>query len=257
MPLKTVLITSAGLAGKGIEATAPEGVEIITAPADKAAMRGVFETGRIDAVVHCPGVTDAEPQRYMRELVALCKEFPAYLVYVSSGAVFDGKHGPFREDHAVCPESGAGRACVECEIMAVTELENCSVARPALMYGWEDANPVSLILRLLRAGTALKLADNEIENPVYNIQFGKAVWRMLETQPWGVFHIGGGDSISRYEFGLEISGVFGADSHLAVPVSVEPANASLDIARMETELGIKPITFEEGLKEMLKRENTL
>ena len=296
MKLETVLITGGtGLMGKGIEETAPTHASTIIThlheytPAgrskyitadvlDKAAMRSIFEKYRFDAVVHCAGIANVDVvERNQSEsetatiagtknIVHLCKEFSSYLIYVSTNAVFDGRNAPYGEDAPVCPINAYGRIKTACEKLAATELENCSIARPILMYGWNRPetrkNPVSWMVETLRTGKPLKLVNDVFENPLYNIQCGKTIWAMLEKKPKGVVHIAGKDIMNRYDFGLKVAEVFGLDKNLIIPVdssffpeiAPRPKNTSFITRRMEKELGIDPMPAETALKDMLKTE---
>lgn len=281
--------------GKGIEETAPDGVttvithlrdykpqgraEYISADVlDKTAMARLFEKYKFDAVVHCAGIANVDyveqhpdESRHSnlegtRNIVELCREYGAYLVYVSTNAVFDGNDAPYSEDAHVNPINRYGQIKVECETLTVTELEECAVIRPTLMYGWNHPqahkNPVSLLVETLRAGKPLKLVDDVYENPVYNIQCGRVIWRMLETRPWGVVHIAGKDTVSRYEFGLKVAEVFGLDKKLISPAHSDlissiapcPPNTSLITSKMETELGIEAMCITDALEDMRANE---
>lgn len=281
--------------GKGIEETAPDGVatvithlrdykpqgraQYISADVlDKAAMASLFEKYNFDAVVHCAGIANVDyveqhpdESRHSnlegtRNIVQLCREYGAYLVYVSTNAVFDGNSAPYSEDAHVNPINRYGQIKVECETLTVTELEECAVARPILMYGWNRAetrkNPVSWMVETLRAGKPLKLVDDVYENPVYNMQCGRAIWRMLETRPWGVVHIAGKEIINRYEFGLKVAEAFGLDKGLISPVHSDffpsiaprPKNTAFITEKMEHELGVEPMSLASALADMRLRE---
>ncbi|MDD4004596.1 MAG: sugar nucleotide-binding protein [Elusimicrobiaceae bacterium] len=280
MALKTVLVTGgAGLAAASIASAAPAGVRVIvTRPqpvqpagqgnfasadwtdAEQAAR--LFDEYRFDAVAHClepSGRAGADHVQSTRNIVGLCSERGAYLVYVSGNEVFDGSAGPYGEDDPVSPVSAPGKLHVACEMLAVTGLEECAVARPSLMFGLAGTDcPAGMIMTALGAGKQLTLPEDLFDNPVSGRQFGEAVWRMLETRPWGAVHIAGRDSVSRHEFGLRVAAACGLDRTLLTPArggnskdtGTCAVNIALKTAKMEQELGIAASGLETALADL-------
>lgn len=278
MALKTVLLAVGGMAARSIQDAAPDGVAVIALcpdlkgekpgfhsadPADRAAMTALFGEYSFDSVVLGLGPED-EPSpaelalhaAITRNVTELCAERGTYLLYLSGNAVFDGSAAPYSEDDPVAPLTPKGRAQVECEIITVTGHEDCAVARHTRLFDAEGFETGGVPLaHALRAGMPVTLPDDVLENPVYAPQFGMAVWRMLETRPWGAVHIAGPDTVSLYEFarktaaaaGLSHRNIFPAHGAALPCAAHRPVNLSLNTVKMEQDLGITPVSLDIGL----------
>ena len=293
MKTRTILVTGGtGLLGKGMGETAPSGCRIFSVHQrdyavedsradhevldirDKAKVDALFEKRKFDAVVHAAGIASVDyVERHYAEslesnlvgtlnITSASRRAGCYLVYISTNAVFDGKKAPYAEDAPPNPVNKYGRLKVECERLVQETLEKWTIVRPILMYGWNHPvcrpNPATWILEKLMRGEAVGLVDDVIENPLYNVQCGDALWALLKKRPQGVFHFAGGETANRYEFGRKIAEVFGLDASLltrvkssAFPdIAPRPPNTSFSTKRLARELGIEPMTLGEGLAHM-------
>ena len=74
----------------------------------------------------------------------------------------------------------------------------------------------------------------------------------------GIYHICGAEYLSIAEMAYRVADYFGLDRSLICPVTTEemkeatprPRNSGLSIEKAKRELGYRPHTLEEGLKEM-------
>ena len=81
---------------------------------------------------------------------------------------------------------------------------------------------------------------------------------MVRKKPSGVFHVAGKDTMNRWKFGLTLAKAFGLDAGLIKRVTStrfpdiakRPPNTTLSTRRMETELGVKPVSLLDGLTAM-------
>jgi dTDP-4-dehydrorhamnose reductase len=293
--MKILITGSTGLLGKGFEETSPGQDEIIGVhlrdytvkdPAarhlscdirDADAVDKLFAAHRFDAVVHAAGMASVDAVERRPEegrssnlqatinVAEACRRAGAYLVYVSTNAVFDGKNAPYRETDAPNPLHHYGRIKLACE-RAVTEKSGPhAIVRPILMYGWNHVvnrpNPVTWVYEKLLRGERLSLVDDVFENPLYNHQCGRALWAILRQKPAGLFHLAGADRVNRHELGLAVARTFGLDESLidrvdssAFPsIAHRPPDTTFVTERMEGELGVSPLTLAEGLGQMKAR----
>lgn len=293
MTKKTVLVTGGtGLLGKGLEETMPSGWRIVSLHQrdyrvegsksrhlvldirDKRAVDRLFAKSSFDAVVHAAGIASVDyvEKHYAESLesnivgtlnvTSAARRADAHLIYVSTNAVFDGKHAPYREDDPVRPVNKYGGLKVECERLVRETLAHWTIVRPILMYGWNHSvtrpNPATWIFEKLMRGETVSLVDDVWENPLYNISCGHALWAVIRKRPDGVFHLAGKDSVNRYRFGLEVARAFDLDASLikrvtskAFPgIAPRPRNTTFVTTRMERELGVKPLSLRESLTAM-------
>jgi dTDP-4-dehydrorhamnose reductase len=241
---------------------------------DKRAVDRLFARHPFDAVVHAAGIASVDyvEKHYAESLesnivgtlnvTSACRQRGIHLVYISTNAVFDGTQAPYRESDPVRPVNKYGQLKVDCERLVRETLERFAIVRPILMYGWNHVvtrpNTATWIYDKLLRGEEIRIVDDVFENPLYNHQCGRALWALLHKKASGVFHVAGKDTVNRHEFALAVAKVFGLDAALIHPVksshfpdiAPRPRNTSFVTARMERELGVAPMSLEEGLKAM-------
>lgn len=293
---RTVLITGGtGLLGQGLcETASPEWAVVSThlrlysggAPGvteltvdirSRSALERLFAEHRFDAVVHTAGIASVDhSERHAdeslesnlggtRNIAELCAASGTRLIYVSTNAVFDGMHAPYRESDAVNPINAYGRIKVSCERVVRETLDRCVIVRPILMYGWPHAmgrpNPVTWVVDALERGETIHVVDDVYENPLHNIRAALAIWAILDLDISGVIHLAGRDVVSRYDFARKVAQIFELDessiravsSAFFPEIAPRPRNTSLVTTRMESELGVPPSTLEESLRLMVAR----
>lgn len=241
---------------------------------DRRAVERLFAQHKFDAVIHAAGIASVDyvEKHYAESLesnivgtlniTSACRKAGVYLVYISTNAVFDGKSPPYRETDAINPVNKYGRLKAECERLVSETLREFCIMRPILMYGWNHIvarpNTVTWIYDKLIRGEKIEVVDDIYENPLFNHQCGHALWNAVRKRPGGVFHLAGKDAVSRYQFALKIAKAFELDAALirrvgsaAFPdIAPRPQNTSFVTERMEGELGVRPMSLDEGLRAM-------
>lgn len=234
----------------------------------------LFTTHRFDTVIQAAGIASVDyAERHYDEalesnlagtmnVIAACRQANSRFIYISTNAVFDGTHAPYRESDPVCPINRYGQIKAECEQRVAESVEQHTIVRPILMYGWNHptgrVNPATWLIGKLRQGETVRMVDDVYENPLYNLQCGEALWRIVEKGLSGVFHLAGGEVLNRYQFALNVASAFGLDGSLIRSVdssdfpdiAARPRNTSFVTTRMEKELGIEPLSTEDGLRLM-------
>lgn len=234
----------------------------------------IFKKEKFSLVIHAAGIANVDyvKQNYAESLESnivgtlnissACRQGAIPLIYVSSNAVFDGQNPPYGEKSALNPINEYGELKMECERLIQKTLESYLIVRPILMYGWNSKsgrnNPVTWLLQKLRNGEPVNLVNDIKENPLYNVEAGRCIWKALEMKLQGILHLAGATEVSRYQLALQVAEVFGKNPGLIRPVSsshfpnlaVRPPNTTFDTTRMQKELGIRPFPLVEGLKAM-------
>jgi dTDP-4-dehydrorhamnose reductase len=223
-----------------------------------------------DAIIHVaamanPNVCELQPELSeavnvdaVCSLAQWCGDAGIPLVFTSTDLVFDGEHAPYSESDAVCPISVYGRHKVAAEKAVLRYASRGLVCRVPLMFGYRDGLPASFIgswLEKLKDGEELTLFDDEFRTPVSGSAAAGGLLLALESDKEGILHLGGGERISRYDFGLKLCKVFGCSAGLmkAVPSdSIKMAaprshDVALDSSRAFA-LGYDPGRIEEQLQ---------
>ncbi|MCK4340080.1 MAG: SDR family oxidoreductase [Candidatus Cloacimonetes bacterium] len=198
----------------------------------------------------------------MRNIIRACKKLGTKLIYISSNAIFDGNNPPYWEEDAPNPLNYYGRLKVNNEKVLEQSGLSYSIVRPILMYGWnlgvERKNPVTWLIDLLKENKSVNIVDDIFCNPLYVKDCADVIWKIIELDKEGVFHVAGEDEISRYDFACMTAEVFGLNKGLITPVknsffrgiAPRPVNTTYCTDKIKKELNIFPLGIRKGLEMM-------
>jgi len=290
--MKVLITGGTGLLGQALIATAKvdhqlsilhlrdypvpgNGVEVVVLNVlERERLTEFFATRDFDVMIHAAGIANVDQvERHFEKawesnvvgtqnVVDLACKRDIRLVYVSSNAVFDGRHAPYREGDSTNPMNRYGRIKVECEGIVRRMCPEALIVRPILMYGWHlpqgRANPVTWLIERLGRGEPTNLVTDVYENPLWSHHCAEVIWRAIQFDKTGTFHVAGKDIVNRYEFAKLVAAVFGLDASLLHPVdssffpaiAPRPKNTSFLTERMQGELGMEPLSLREGLERM-------
>lgn len=241
---------------------------------DRKRLADFFATHDFDVVIHAAGIANVDyVERHVEEtrrsnltgtqhIVELVRQHGVRLVYVSSNAVFDGQHAPYREGDSIGPVNAYGRIKVECERLVTRRCPDAVIVRPIFMYGWHAPevrnNQATWIIERLKNCEPIHLVTDVYENPLWSHHGAEAIWRMIQLDKTGTFHVAGSDIVNRYEFAKQVALAFDLDTSLLRPVdssffsgmAPRPRNTSFLTVRMQEELGMEPLPLYDGLERM-------
>lgn len=239
--------------------------------------KSVLDTLRVvkpDYLVHTAAVADVDYVERNRDearrvnlggttnVIDACRENGTHLIYISSNAVFDGKNPPYAENADTRPINYYGELKVMEEDAVIKSGLKHTIIRPILMYGWnlkmERKNPVTWLIENLGKGEKARMVDDIFCNPLFAEDCARVIWRAVMLDKRGIFHVGGNDEVSRYEFACLTAEVFGFDKKLIEPVKnsyfaeicQRPKNTTYCIDKIRRELNICPRGIRDGLEAM-------
>ena len=225
-------------------------------------------------VIHAAALTDldycAEHQKAAWEInvrgtenVALAAEHvKARLIYVSTDSVFKGDEGLYSEDDLPEPLGYYGQTKLEGERIVSSLSSNYCIARASLLYGWSLNSSrcfTETMINDLRNKREVKLFVDEYRTPMYVKNLCEMFLELAaRDELQGIFHIGGSQRLSRFEFGLRIAQEFGFNEKYINPVSVKtfpfvdkrPRDCSMRNEKAASILKAKFWSIEQGLKDM-------
>lgn len=289
---RVLIAGGVGLLGHALLASAPSGLELRATyherqpepewsarfrpmdVCDEPGVMAAIEEFRPDVVIHAASIgsvdlAEREPDRVRRVnigglqvVMRACARVGARLIFISSNAVFDGRHPPY-DEHA--PRSAAneyGRLKIEAEELVESSGLPNAIVRPILMYGWPVAggrnNAVTRWLADFESGRPVEVADDIYSMPLRASNCAEAIWAVIRLERLGIYHVAGADRVTLAEFARETARVFAAPERLVVPVpsshfsslAPRPADTSFVTAKMVRDLGVRPIGIHEGLVDM-------
>ncbi len=234
---------------------------------DTAALQECFAQLRPDAVIHTaalsqPNTCQAHPTlSYSINVLAsfyiaiACAKLAIPCVFTSSEQVFDGSQAPYREGDPPNPINRYGEHKALAESGMLARHDQVAVCRMPLMFG---AVPhadsfIQPFIQRLRSGQLLQAFTDEIRMPLSGWDAAQGLLLALGNHR-GILHLGGKESLSRYDMAQTLVEVLGiaaariepcrqADVKMAAP---RPADLSMDSA-IARNLGFNPGDFRSGL----------
>lgn len=192
----------------------------------------------------------------------------ARFIFLSTDLVFDGEKGDYSEGDEPKPTTLYAVTKREAEKLVLRATDRAVLLRLALMYGKGGYSSVGFVHRLvesLRAGNPFQLFTDQYRTPLYLRDLAEALKMILQDEDLrGLYHLGGPERISRWEFGQALAEVFGFREELLLPIRMEdlpgmvsrPRDCSLNSGRICERLKLQPRGIREGLRR-LKEEMSL
>jgi len=157
-----------------------------------------------------------------RNVAAAADAVDAHFVYLSTDYVFSGDptEAPYSEDDPVSPLNYYARTKYAGE-QAAQIPDAATVLRPSVIYGLANSNFVTWALGELEDRNELDIVDDQVSTPTYAPDLAQACLAVAEQGVTGIYHAAGPESLSRYEFTLQLAEICGYDPDLVSPISTE------------------------------------
>lgn len=203
-------VASAASVGNCFKRNAPEMVVLAAAIAD------------IDRCQREPALAEAVNATGAGHVARECAAAGSRLMFLSTGAVFDGTRSGYAEDDPVSPLSVYGRTKARAESIVESQAPDAVILRLALVLGrGPRAGTNSLVDRMQASfskGEAVSVPADEIRNPIDAGSLCRFARELLvRREATGTFHVGSRDAVSRYELAREIAAQMGFSPELVRP----------------------------------------
>lgn len=235
----------------------------VAAVARMAAMRpwrAVVHLAAMTRPDDCEGAPDACRRVNIDATRMLAETLPSstVMIFLSTDLVFDGRAGGYSELSETSPVNEYGRSKVEAERLVLRRPWSV-VARTAKVYG--SGSPfhpcfIDWMRKRFESGSQVPLFYDEFRSHIYIGDVVRALCALMERSPqWNLYHLGGPERMSRYEFGRLYADGFGFDRSAIERVSAgsagrasRGADCSLDSTRFLREFGIRFRTAAAGIQ---------
>ncbi|MCW3123439.1 MAG: family NAD(P)-dependent oxidoreductase [Flavipsychrobacter sp.] len=188
-----------------------------------------------DVIVHCGALTHVdycethEEESYEKtvqstiNLVELTKQCNAKMVFISTDYVFDGKHGPYKEDAPVNPISVYARHKLEAEELVLRELPDSLVLRVTNVYG-NEVRGKNFVARIADQAInnqkmTLKLPYDQYASPANAWDIARVMFVLLRDGKKGVYNVASTDYLNRVELALRVLSYFPDAEYDLIPIS--------------------------------------
>jgi dTDP-4-dehydrorhamnose reductase len=257
--------------GETVQPLTKSDLDITDAPA----VRDAIRRARPDIIVNCAAYTkvdDAETNEHLATaingsavefLAAAANDVDALLVQISTDFVFDGtKRTPYEINDRPAPLSAYGRSKLIGEHAASIASKNI-VLRTAWLFGVHGPNFVEAIRNQVRKGTnPLRVVNDQHGRPTYTPHLAEAIVRLsrrahADENARGIVHYADDPECTWFDLARAIVG----DAATVTPVSsdafprpaIRPSYSVLSTERYERITGVKPESWEDGLREYLQQ----
>ena len=142
----------------------------------------------------------------VRNLAVACRQNDARLVHFSTDYVFDGRLGrPYVETDETHPLGAYAVSKLAGELYARAYLSNALIVRTSGVFGpgavnTRRGNFPELMLRLAREGKPIRVVEDHVASPTFAPALASRSIDLTEHGLSGVFHLGGGQAISWFDF---------------------------------------------------------
>ena len=187
-------------------------------------------------------------------LAHLCNGIPFF--FLSSGEVFDGKRGWYREGDNATPINVYGRTKLEAELWVLQNPRH-AVVRIVLTAGTSqngDRSFVEDMSRTAKAGKEVTLYADEFRCPLPAGVIARAIWELVDLKLPGLYHLGGSERLSRWEIGQallpwypELNGLLVKGSSCDHRGTPRPIDLSLNCDKIQGLLSFRLPGFREWL----------
>ena len=180
---------------------------------DHSSVSSAFQRFNPQLVIHCAALSrtkdcEHDPEKARRvnvDATTLLAQLArnTRFIFLSSGEVFDGSAGWHDESAQPNPINVYGRTKLEAE-RVVLQNPSHTVVRIVLTAGKSDHGDRSFVedmSRAARAGKNVILYVDEFRCPLPAGVIARALWELVKHDKPGLYHLGGGERLSRWEIG--------------------------------------------------------
>jgi len=197
-----------------------------------------------------------------RRLAEAASSKGAWILYISTDYVFNGKNPPYSEDDAPCPVNCYGRTKLAGEKATISACRESAVLRIPFLYGWraglEKSALLTSTLKALDSKSEVEMDDTVVRYPTYTADVAKAAAFLASRRAKGIFHCSSDTKTTRYGITLAMADLLGRNAaHIRRGTSVpktmaeRPADAHISSEKLLGLGCVKPKDFRTGLAECL------
>lgn len=195
-----------------------------------------------------------------QNVVSLCKKYDLPIVYISTAAVFDGtRKDPYVESDTPNPVNVYGRTKLEGERFVQEILKRHFIFRAGWMVGgWNiDKKFVyKIVQQILQGAKSIKAVHDKFGCPTFTDDFSANLLEVVGTGRFGLYHMGGRGSCSRFEIACKVVEIMEAEKEVIV-VPVPSSAFPLPALRPASEVMKNAKLDEMGMNRMRRWEDAL
>ena len=212
-----------------------------------------------DVIIHCAALVNVDAcENNMNDAYALhvtaaktladeCRQRGIQIIYISTDSVFNGrKTGAYTETDTPDPLNAYARTKLEGE-NEILKIDKGLVLRTNI-FGWtrHGLSFSEWVLDGLKNQKKMTMFTDVQFSPISTYCFSKVIESCIKNRLNGLYHAGGKDILSKFEFALKVAAVYGLSTNCIVPVMMgdvhltapRPNNMALDSSKLSKTLDI-------------------
>ncbi len=256
---------------QALDITNPQKVEEAVANTDPKVVVNAAAYNQVDIAEKEPLTAYQTNALAVRNLAMACRQTDARLVHYSTDYVFDGTKGsPYLETDHTHPLGAYAVSKLAGELYAQAYLAGPLIIRTSGVFGpggmfTPRGNFVEVMLRMAKANHPIRVVHDHVASPTYAPAMASRTVDMVERNMQGVYHLGGGEAISWYDYAkliFELAGISPAlqatDEREYRTAARRPKFSALSNGKLEA-AGIAPMPkFRDAVRDYLEaREHAI
>ena len=200
-------------------------------------------------------------------LARTASDIGARMIYISTDALFSGKHGDYKETDPVEPFSIYGETKLEGEERVRSTLADHLIVRTNF-FGWSETGTKSILeffVNAMRYQHNVSGYPDFIVTSIYVQHLLSAIYKLNAIGASGTVNVASSNALSKFDFGLTVGEVFGLQSSCIEQVATSSAtyavsrsrDLSLNTHKAASLLGEDLPTQQQGVKQALIDEETI
>ena len=174
------------------------------------------------------------------------------IIQISTDYVFDGSKNIYNEKDIPNPINYYGKTKLEGENLLRSSNRKYIIFRTSVVYNNVHGCFYSWVLNELRSNNMINVVDDQISNPTWTWSLSEAIYKSMISNLEGLFHFGGDDVLSRYDFALKIAAKHDLDLNKINRISTKdlkqkakrPLNTTLESEKIKTMIEIEHPSIE-------------
>jgi dTDP-4-dehydrorhamnose reductase len=231
----------------------------------------VIKSHNPDVVIHTAAMTNVDACELdkagcdklnisaLEHIISATNAVHAHLIHLSTDFIFDGTHGPLREDEKPNPISYYGLSKWKGEQLVLQQSNSWAIIRTVLVYGVvKDMSRSNIVLwakNSLEENKVIRVVRDQFRTPTLAEDLAMGCILAATQKATGIYHISGKEFMSVFDLVYCVADFWKLDKSLLCISSSEDINqpakrppiTGFDVTKAISELGYKPHTFYEGL----------
>ena len=174
------------------------------------------------------------------------------IIHISTDYVFDGSKNIYNENDIPNPVNYYGKTKLEAENLLRSANRKYIIFRTSVIYNNMDSSFYSWVLSELKSNKVINVVDDQISNPTWTWSLSEAICKSMISNLEGLFHFGGDDVLSRYDFAVKIATAHNLDVDKINRIKTKdlkqkakrPLNTTLESEKIKTMIEIEHPSLE-------------